>query len=758
MLFRFVALGTFFISFVSISMYSQDYTSYVNPLIGSDSEFSFSNGNTYPAIAQPWGMHFWAPQTSTAGDGWFYKYDDYKINGIKQTHQPSPWLNDYGSFALMATVGETGFLEEDRESWFSHKAEHAKPHHYSVYLADYHTTLELTTSSRAAHFQVHFPETDSANIVLDTFPGMSRIEILPDQQAVIGYSTHNHGGVADNFKNYFVLQFDQPFSSHKLWVDSNYVYSIEASAHRVGAIIRFSGRAEDPLNIRVASSFISTEQAWQNLKREMPDTQSFDESLYKAKTVWEKELGKIRILEGDLDAKRTFYSALYRLLLFPRPLHEITTKGDTVHYSPYTGKMHEGFLYTDNGFWDTFRAVFPFFTLMYPDLNSQIMQGLVNTYKQSGWLPEWASPGHRGVMIGSNSASIIADSWLKGIRGYDMDILYEAIIKNTKGHGPVTSVGRYGAEWYNRLGYVPYDVGVNESAARSLEYAYADFCIWQLAKDLGKSDEEQQFYYHRAKNYKHLFDPQFHLMRGKNEDGSWQEPFNPFKWGDAFTEGNSWHYTWSVFQDVEGLIKLFGGDERFIAALDSVFAMPPVFDDSYYGFPIHEIREMQVADFGQYAHGNQPIQHMIYLYHHAGAPHKGQFWLKEVMNRLYQPTPDGYAGDEDNGQTSAWYVWSALGMYPVTPGTDEYVLGSPLFEKVEIDLPSGNTLVLEASEAAKEKAYVRQIKWNDQLYRKLFFKHHKLLEGGHIQFELSDEKWGREKFEQWIRPYSMSRD
>ena len=354
--------------------------------------------------------------------------------------------------------------------------------------------------------------------------------------------------------------------------------------------------------------------------------------------------------------------------------------------------------------------------------------------------------------------SIIADSWLKGIRGYDIEVLYDAIIKNTYGHGPVTSVGRYGAEWYNRLGYVPYDVGINESAARSLEYAYADFCIWQLAKNLGKKEKEVRLFYDRALNYKHLFDADNRLMRGKNQDGSWQQPFNAFKWGDAFTEGNSWHYTWSVFQDVEGLIQLFGGKSHFVAALDSVFAMPPIFDDSYYGFPIHEIREMQVAGFGQYAHGNQPIQHMIYLYNHAGEPHKGQYWLKEVMNRLYQPTPDGYAGDEDNGQTSAWYVWSALGMYPVTPGTDEYVLGSPLFEKVEIDLPSGKTLTLKASSGAKEIPYVQSIKWNDQLYKKLYFKHHELLEGGVIEFELGKKAMGERVFSEWERPYSMIRE
>lgn len=724
--------------------------------MGTDSEFSFSNGNTYPAIALPWGNHFWSPQTSTAGDGWFYKYDDYQINGIKQTHQPSPWLNDYGAFAIMATVGKPVFLEKDRQSWFSHKAESAKPHHYSVYLANYHTTLEVSPTQRGGHFAFHFPRTDSAQIIIDGFPGGSMVKVLVDQQAVVGYASNNHGGVAEGFKNWFVLQFDQPFTSHQLWADTAFKSGIEFEGDRAGAVLRFQIKnPKKGVHLKTASSFISLDQAWLNLQQDIGEN-SFQITKQKALNRWESELGRIQINDPNVDALRTFYSCLYRLLLFPRPLHEITATKDTVHYSPYTGKVHSGFLYTDNGFWDTFRAVFPFFNLMYPELNRKIMQGLVNTYKESGWLPEWASPGHRGVMIGSNSTSIIADAYLKGIRDIDIETLYEAIIKNTQGHGPVTSVGRYGADYYNQLGYIPYDVGINENAARSLEYAYADFCIWQLAKALGKPEQEIELFRNRAMNYKKLFDPEYKLMRGKNEDSQWQNPFNPLKWGDAFTEGNSWHYTWSVFQDVAGLIDLFGGDENFIQALDSVFVMPPLFDDSYYGFPIHEIREMQVANFGQYAHGNQPIQHMIYLYNHAGRPDKAQYWLKQVMNRLYAPTPDGYSGDEDNGQTSAWYVWSALGMYPVTPASDEYVLGSPMFNEVELHLPNKNILKLLGGQSDPDKAYVQSIQWNNKAYQSSFFKFDDLLEGGVIQFELSENAPDVDNYENWLRPYSMS--
>lgn len=737
---------------------NQNLTDYVNPLMGTDSEFSFSNGNTYPAISLPWGNHFWAPQTREAGDGWFYRYDDLKINGIKQTHQPSPWLNDYGAFAFMTNVGKAVFLEKDRQSWFSHKAESAKPHHYSVYLADYHTTLEMSPTQRGGHFVAHFPKTDSAQVIIDGFPGGSMVKVLVDQQAVIGYAANNHGGVADGFKNWFVIQFNQGFISHKLWTDSLLATGISFEGERAGAILRFMTDPKNPVEWKTASSFISLEQAWENLAQELTDMQSFQQTKEQAKARWEKELGRVKIEDPNINAIRTFYSCYYRTLLFPRPLDEITKDGKMVHYSPYDGQVHDGYLYTDNGFWDTFRSVFPFFNFMYPSENAQIMAGLVNTYKESGWLPEWASPGHRSVMVGSNSASLIADAYLKDVRGYDIEILYEAMIKNTKGHGPVKSVGRYGAEYYNDLGYVPYNVGINENAARSLEYAYADYCIWRLGQALNKPEKELELYKNRALNYVKLFDPATKLMRGKNEDGSFQSPFNPFKWGDAFTEGNSWHYTWSVFQDIEGLIDLMGGKTDFVAKLDSVFSMPPIYDDSYYGFPIHEIVEMQVMNFGQYAHGNQPVQHMIYLYNYAGRPDKAQYWLRQVMDRLYSPTPDGYAGDEDNGQTSAWYVWSAMGMYPVTPGSDEYVLGSPLFKKMTLTLENGKKLILEAPKNDTEHVYVHSIKRNGKAHNASFFNFFDLMKGGKITFDMAKEapKNPESHYKGWSVPYSMS--
>lgn len=722
------------VHFVSLSQ--SNPVDLVNTLMGTASKPSLSAGNTYPAIALPWGMNFWMPQTGKMGDGWAYTYDADKIRGFKQTHQPSPWINDYGQFVIMPTTGKKVFKEDDRASWFSHKAEVAKPHYYSVYLADHDVTTEITPTERAAVLRFTFPKTDKAHIVIDALDKGSYIKIIPNERKIIGYTTKNSGGVPDNFKNYFVIIFDKAFANTSTWNGKELSDNIlEIKENHTGAVIDFATEKGEKVNAKVASSFISFEQAEINLKEIGQD--NFDQVKAKAEKIWNTSLNRLKVEGGSDQQTRTFYSCLYRTMLFPRKFYELDKQGKVVHYSPYNGKVLPGYMFTDNGFWDTFRAVFPFFNLMFPSLNAQIMEGLANTYDESGFLPEWASPGHRDCMVGSNSASIIADAYLKGGKGFDINKLYQALVKNSENEGPLSSVGRLGVKYYNQLGYVPYDVKINENAARTLEYAYDDFCISELAKALKRPQEEIDRFAKRSQNYKNLFDPSTKLMRGKNQDGTFQTPFNPFKWGDAFTEGNSWHYTWSVFHDINGLSNLMGGSKGFSKMLDSVFVVPPVFDDSYYGFVIHEIREMQIMNMGNYAHGNQPIQHMIYLYNYAGEPWKTQYWIREVMNKMYQPTPDGYCGDEDNGQTSAWYVFSALGFYPVTPATDQYVLGTPLFKKVTLSLENGKKITINAPENNEQNKYIQSVKFNGAGYSKNWLSHKKLTEGATIDFKMS---------------------
>ena len=736
-----------------------DPVSHVLPLMGTDSSFKLSSGNVYPAIARPWGMNFWTPQTGKIGDGWGYTYAANKIAGIKQTHQPSPWINDYGQFAVLPVTGRRVFHQDDRPSWFSHKAEKAQPHAYSVYLADYDTTVEVTPTERAALFRVTYPQTDQAYVVVDAFDKGSAVKILPEQRKIVGWSTRNSGGVPANFKNYFVLVFDQPFVSAHVWKDKELKEGqLEIQDNHVGALVQFKAAARGArVHFRVASSFVSPEQAELNLRELGGD--AFDALCEKGRQAWNRELGRIAVEGGTLDQCRVFYTCLYRSLLFPRAFYELDASGQPVHYSPNTGEVKPGYYYTDSGFWDTFRSLFPLLNFLYPSVNAKMTAGLEHCYRESGWLPEWASPGHRGCMVGNNSASVVADAWLSGARGgYDVNTLYAAVVHGAENaHPTIDSVGRKGAKEYLELGYVPRDIGINESAARTLEYAYDDWCVWRLAVDLKRPQAEIDRFAQRCQNYRMLFSPEHKLMCGRNRDGSFDAAFNPFKWGGDFTEGCSLHYSWSVFHDVQGLIGLMGGRAAFAAKLDEVFTLPPLFDESYYRQVIHEIREMQIMNFGQYAHGNQPIQHMVYLYAYAGEPWKTQRWAREVMERLYTPAPDGYCGDEDNGQTSAWYVWSALGFYPVCPGSGEYVMGAPLFKKATVTFENGKTLVVSAPGNSAANRFIRELKLNGKVYTKNYLAADVLKQGATIELDMAPEPNVRRGAEESDAPYSFSR-
>ena len=737
---------------------------YVLPRMGTQSNHSLSTGNLYPAISRPWGMNCWTPQMGKMGDGWIYTYGgiypegkfEQKIKGFKQTHQPSPWINDYGQFSIMPVTGQKTVDQYERASWFSHKVEVAKPYYYSVYLADHDVFAEFSPTDRACIFRFTYPQSDQSYLVIDAFDRGSYVKIIPEKNQIVGYSTKNARGVPENFKNYFVIQFDKPFLTGEIFSGNEIVNGItEKQDNHVGVVVGFKTGLKEQIIVRVASSFISHEQALLNLK-ELGD-HSLETIAQQGKDAWNEVLGKIEVDGGTTDEYRTFYTCLYRSLLFPRKFYEINAAGEIVHYSPYNGEVLPGFMFTDTGFWDTFRCLFPFLNLMFPSVNAQMQEGLINAYKESGFFPEWASPGHRACMIGNNSASILADAFLQGIRVADTESLWNGLVNGANNvHPRVSSVGRLGYDHYNRLGYVPCDVRINESAARTLEYAYNDWCIYQVGKALGKPQKEIDVYAKRSMNYKNLFRKEYNLMCGKKENGQFNDPFNPFKWGGDFTEGNALHYTWSVFHDPQGLIDLMGGKETYIRMLDTVFALPPIFDESYYRAVIHEIREMQIMNMGNYAHGNQPIQHMIYMYDYAGEPWKTQYWARETMRKLYSPTPDGYCGDEDNGQTSAWYVFSALGFYPVCPGNGQYAIGSPLFKKAVLHLENGKQININAPNNSDQNVYVESLQIDQKPYTKNYFTIDEMKKGMTIIFRMSDQPNIRRGIHSEDFPYSFS--
>lgn len=729
----------------------------VNPLTGTLSKFELSTGNNYPVIALPWGMNFWTPQTGKNGDGWQYTYTADKIRGFKQTHQPSPWMNDYGMFSLMPITGEAVFDEEKRASWFSHKAEIAKPYYYRVYLADYDITTEIAPTERAAMFRFTFPQEEMSYVVLDAYDRGSYVQIQPEKNRIVGYTTRNSGGVTKDFKNWFIIDFGSRSFDYTSVTDSKEIFTDrkELKDNHTGAIVGFRTGHRDVITARVASSFISLEQAERNLNE--LGKKSFDEIASDGRKIWNDVLGRIQVEGGSEEQMRTFYSCLWRSLHFPRRFYEIDDKGNPIHYSPYNGQILPGYLFADTGVWDTFRCLFPFLNLVYPSMNEQMQAGLVNAYLESGYLPEWSSPGHRDCMIGQNSASVVADAYIKGIRVANQDKLWDAVTYGAHHHLDRSASGRVGHDYYDRLGYVPCNVGIGQNVARTLEYAYNDWSIYTLGKAMGKSEAELAPYKKAALNYANVYNPARKLMCGREEQGAFNAEFVPENWSGEFCEGNSWHWSFCVFHDPAGLSKLMGGRDEMTEMMDSVFVLP-----SYLGLRsrgmIHEMREMQVMDMGQYAHGNQPIQHMVYLYNWTGQPWKAQYWTREIMDKLYNPNADAYCGDEDNGQTSAWYVFSAMGFYPVCPGTKQYAMGSPLFQKILVKLENGKTIQIEAPNNNKQTRYVKDVKVNGKSVSRTWLEHDELTKGATIKFQMSSKPNKKRGTDEKDAPYSFTQE
>ncbi len=704
---------------------------FVDPLMGTDSDRSLSAGNVYPDISRPWGMHSWTPQTGPMADPWFYGYRQLKMRGIRQTHQPSPWMGDYGAFAVLPMAGQPVFDEEKRASWFSHKAEEAHPYSYRVYLADYDLTFEMAPTVRASIMRITYPETDSPLFLVDLIPGSKEkgiVEVDAASRRIKGRINckGGRGAVVDGFANHFIMEFDRDFQV---------VGDVPADR---GVIVKFAPvKRGERVVVKVASSFIDWDQAGRNMLELGND--DLETVAAKGRAEWNAILSRVKVEGGSERRMRTFYTCLYRALLFPRIHWEVAADGTIVHQSPVAANtVAKGYYYGGTGFWDTFRSLFPLLNFLYPDVNAKMSAGLANCWKECGWLPEWSNPGLARCMIGNNSASVVSEAACAGVIGaQDAALLYEALLHGANNvHPKFQQVGRIGFKEYNEKGYVPRDIGIRESAARTLEYAYDDWCIARMGRFLGRPAEEVAVYESRARNWRNVFNPAVGLMCGRAADGTFNPAFDKFAWGGDFTEGNSLHYTWSVFHDVAGLMEAMGGREAFVRQLDEIFTLPPVIHLGAYKNVIHEMREMQIAGFGQYAHGNQPIQHMIYLYDWAGEPWKTQYWVREAMDRLYAPAPDGYCGDEDNGQTSAWYIWSALGFYPVCPGSGEYALGGPLFSKATLSFAGGSTLVIDAP-GADANRYVAELELNGVRKQCNYVTREELQKGGRLVFRMS---------------------
>jgi predicted alpha-1,2-mannosidase len=707
---------------------------YVNTLQGTNSKHELTRGNTYPTTALPFGMHTWTPQTGKNGDGWKYQYFKDKIRGFQQAHQCSSWTNDYAVFSFMPGIDQLQVDENARELAFNHADEVARPDYYKVKFQNQIST-EIAPTERGAHLRFSYPKDRKSYLVLDGYTNISGVTIDAKKRKISGY-VNNGRGFKPGFKSFFVMYFDQPIKKYGTWENrKNTVHADSTAAEGLGKGAWLEFAAGSTVQVKVASSYISAAQAELNLSRELGGAKKLEQTQAKAAAAWNESLGKIQVEGGTEADKATFYSCFFRASLFSRKFYELDAKGQPYYFSPYDGKVHPGYMFTDTGFWDTFRAQFPLNAMLHPEMHGRYMNAMLDAYDQCGWLPSWSFPSEAGSMIGNHAISLFADAWVKGIRTFDPERALKAYLHEANNKGPWGPAnGRDGWKEYYQLGYVPYPK-YRESTAKTLEYAYDDFCGYQLATQTG-NQFFADVYSRNMYNYRNVYDKSSGFMRGRDEQGEWTKNFDPVEWGGPFTEGNAWHYQWSVFQDTQGLINLMGGNKAFTKKLDSVFSGPNTVKTGTYGGMIHEMTEMVMANMGQYAHGNQPIQHMVYLYNYANEPWKAQYHARNVMAKLYDATENGYPGDEDQGQTSSWYVLSALGFYSVTPGVDEYVFGSPAFEKTSINLENGKKFNIIANGNSKDNVYIQSAMLNGKPYTKNFIRHEDIVKGGTLTFEM----------------------
>lgn len=731
----------------------KDLVQYVNTLQGTNSTYELSWGNTYPTTAVPYPMNSWSPQTGKNGDGWKYQYSATTIRGFQPTHQCSPWVGDYGVFSLMP-VSELVVDESKRATPFSHDKEIAKPHYYKVTLENGITT-EFSPTTRSAHFRFSFPAKGDAFLVLDGYTKTSQVQIDVANHRITGY-VHNGAFSPKTHKNYFIIQFDKPFVSYGTWENRKNTIqknNLRREGEGIGAYVQFAKGSK--VQAKVSTSYISPEQAEVTMTRELGKHSSVEVTKQAAADVWNQLLNRVLVEGGTEEDMKTFYSCMFRANLFSHKFYEEKEDGSPYYYSPYDEKIHDGYMFTDNGFWDTFRSQFPLTNILHPTMQGQYMQALLDAQEQCGWLPSWSFPSETGGMVGNHSISLLTDAWVKGIRTFDPEKALKAYAHEAMNKGPWGGAnGRVRWKDYYQLGYIPYPESMG-STEQTLEYCYDDFCAYQLAKMTGNKFYEEVFA-RQIYNYKNVYDPSVGFMRGRKLDGSWAD-FDAFEWGGPYCEGNAWHYNWSVFHDVQGLIDLTGGDERFVAKIDSVFALPGIVKYGTYGTKIHEMLEMELAKMGQYAQGNQPIQHMIYLYSYAGQPWKTQYWIRQVMDRLYNSSENGYPGDEDQGGMSSWYVLSALGIYSVCPGTDEYVLGSPKFRKTTITMEDGKKFVIEAKGNSKDNVYIQNATLNGKRHTRNYIHYSDIVNGGVLELQMGNQPEKTRGTAKEDRPFSLSK-
>ena len=656
------------------------FCDYVNIKQGSESVHRFSNGNTLPLVQVPFGMTAFAPQTSDGNIRWYYHPKDRSLEGIRLTHQPSPWIADYGAICFLPQIIPLKSDGEDRWSGFRPEDTVLSPYYMKYNLLRSRSRIELTPTERCGKFRVSF---SGDNGYFSCLPVREGYSYRFDESKHSVYITCDNCTGSDHvdFCEYVVVRFPEN-STGKVYVqkdnckpeEGNYIDGCDTAMH-----IELKDNITE---LSVAASYISFDQAEISLEREIGN-KTFDEIKNEAEKIWEEYLGRIKIVPVDEFQMKTFYSCMYRAFLYPHKCSEIGIDGIERHYSPSNGKIFEGVRYTDNGFWDTFRTVYPFFSLVAKDELKLMIKSFINDYRECGWLPRWISIGEHGCMPSTLIDAVICDAAVKGfIDEDDLKTALEGMIKHATTDSDKDYYGRNGASQYCKKGYVPYEVH-NESVNLTLDAAYGDWCIAEIAKILGFKDIENE-YRIRAKNYSNLFDKESGFMRAKNIDGVFREDFSPVGWGRDYTEGSAWQNSFAVQHDMEGLAELYGGKDKLIAKIDELFATPPTYNIVGYNCEIHEITEMASVDFGQCAISNQPSFHIPYIYSELGDVEKTAYWVEKLCKEAFSYKDDGFPGDEDNGTTAIWYIFGILGFYPFCPGRKDFVKGKKQVVSAEI--------------------------------------------------------------------------
>ncbi|MET3179822.1 UNVERIFIED_ORG: putative alpha-1,2-mannosidase [Variovorax guangxiensis] len=764
----------------AVPFVKQSLADYVNTMRGANSSGDFTRGNTFPAIAVPFGFNFWTP-VNRDDNNWFYQFhtstgetsDGSPITTIQSfatVHEPSPWIGNRQSLSIMPIDDVNATAPWNRAQTYSRATQVAHAHYYSVTF-DNGIKTEITPTDHAAYFRFTVPASaTTATVLFDRFAGEGSGSLSVDTNASTVSGTVNNNGDKNAPLMYFHAKFDAPITASK---------NIDAGSIKTWVQFATPGTGKT-VGMKIATSFISIEQAKDNLAQEIGD-KGFDDIRLLAAAAWDDKLNTVQV-EGSADdaktpdavkafedRKVTLYSNMYRAFLYPNSAWEnvrdrATGKGTATYMSPYIQgtPKRQGKIWVNNGFWDTYRTTWPLYSLLVPTQAGEMLDGFVNAYKDGGWVPRWSGPDYRDSMVATSSDVIFADAYLKGVRNFDVDSAYASMLRNASANSTDGSKGRKNMNQSVFHGYVPSDAMSRESVAWSLEANLNDFGIAQMAKALGKPDD-YAYFIDRALSYTRLFSDQGtgawagKWFREKDSAGRWTDDGNtPDDWGYGYTEGNAWSYQFLAPQDGQGLANLHGGRAQLKASLDTFFSAPTYLSPGSYWTVIHEIKEAHavsvLARVGQYQHSNQPVHHSIYMYNYAGAPAQGQKYLRDVMSKLYSagfdgngvPDGSGYIGDEDNGEQSAWYVFSAMGFYPVSMGRPEYAIGAPYFPKMVVNLENGKRIVITAPGVSDTNRYVQGLRLNGQPITRSYLLHKEIADGATLEFAMGAQpsSWG----------------